>query len=62
VAVDDPVVGPLRQQAPFPRWVGEDPVVPTGAPRLGADTRPVLRELLGLDDAELDRLAADRVI
>src|SRR3954464_2508972 len=44
VAVDDPVVGPLRQQAPFPRFVGEPPVVPSGAPRLGEHTREVLRE------------------
>ena len=25
VAIDDPVLGPVRQQAPFPRFVGEDP-------------------------------------
>jgi crotonobetainyl-CoA:carnitine CoA-transferase CaiB-like acyl-CoA transferase len=62
VEVDDPVLGALRQQAPFPRWVGEDPVVPTGAPRLGADTRDVLGQILGLDPAELDRLAAAAVI
>jgi crotonobetainyl-CoA:carnitine CoA-transferase CaiB-like acyl-CoA transferase len=62
VEVDDPVVGRLRQQAPFPRWVGEDPVVPAGAPRLGQDTRAVLGELLGLDDTELDRLTAAGVI
>jgi len=62
VEVIDPVVGHLRQQAPFPRWVGEEPVVPTGAPRLGEHTRSVLGGVLGLDDAELDRLAAAGVI
>jgi len=62
VQVDDPVVGPLRQQAPFPRFVGETPSVPTGAPRLGADTREVLRDLLGLADTELDDLEAEGVI
>ena len=56
VPVDDPVLGPVRQQAPFPRYVGRPVPVPSGAPRLGADTRAVLAEL-GLDDAELDGLA-----
>jgi crotonobetainyl-CoA:carnitine CoA-transferase CaiB-like acyl-CoA transferase len=59
--VDDPVVGPLRQQAPFPRVVGEPVTAPTGAPRLGEHTRDVLREL-GLSDTELDGLAEDGVI
>jgi formyl-CoA transferase len=62
VTVDDPVVGPVRQQAPFPRFVGEPVVAPTGAPRLGAHTREVLTELAGVDDAMLDRLAAQGVI
>ena len=61
VAVDDPVVGPVRQQAPFPRRVGEPPAVPTGAPRLGEHTRPVLAEL-GLSDADVDELAAEGVV
>jgi crotonobetainyl-CoA:carnitine CoA-transferase CaiB-like acyl-CoA transferase len=62
VVVEDPVVGPMRQQAPFPRFVGEEPVVPSGAPRLGADTRAVLGELDGVDEARLDALAAEGVI
>jgi crotonobetainyl-CoA:carnitine CoA-transferase CaiB-like acyl-CoA transferase len=62
VTVDDPVAGPLRQQAPFPRFVGEPARAPAGAPALGAHTRDVLRERLDLDDAELDRLAAAKVI
>jgi crotonobetainyl-CoA:carnitine CoA-transferase CaiB-like acyl-CoA transferase len=62
VTVDDPVVGPIRQQAPYPRLVGEEPVVPTGAPRLGEHTRSVLGEALGLSPEELDALAADGVI
>jgi succinyl-CoA---D-citramalate CoA-transferase len=60
VTVDDPVLGPIRQQAPYPR--GPDDPVPTGAPRLGEHTREVLTESLGLTDADLDRLAADGVI
>ena len=61
VTVDDPVAGPLKQQAPYPRRVGEKPEAPTGAPRLGEHTTEVLTEL-GLDDAELARLAEAKVI
>ena len=59
--VDDPVAGPMRQQAPFPRTVGEPLVAPTGAPRLGEHTRAVLGEL-GLGDDELDDLSEEGVI
>jgi succinyl-CoA---D-citramalate CoA-transferase len=62
VAVEDPVLGPLRQQAPFPRFVSEPSPAPAGAPRLGEHTRDVLGGILGLSDAELDGLAADGVI
>src|SRR6476660_4926033 len=48
VTVDDPVVGPVRQQAPFPRFVGEPVATPSGAPRLGAHTREVLAEIPGI--------------
>jgi crotonobetainyl-CoA:carnitine CoA-transferase CaiB-like acyl-CoA transferase len=61
VTVDDPVAGPLRQQAPFPRIVGEAPVAPAGAPRLGEHTREVLAEL-GVDDAQFDTLQQDGVV
>lgn len=62
VTVDDAVAGPLRQQAPFPRFVGAPRTTPTGAPRLGQDTDAVLSELLALDDAELARLREEAVI
>jgi crotonobetainyl-CoA:carnitine CoA-transferase CaiB-like acyl-CoA transferase len=62
VEVDDPVAGAIRQQAPFPRFTGEPPAAPSGAPRLGADTRRVLGDELGLSPGELDALAADGVI
>ena len=62
VSVDDPVVGTLRQQAPFPRTVGEAVEAPAGAPRLGEHTRAVLGGVLGLSDTELDELAAAGVV
>jgi len=62
VEVDDPVAGSTRQQAPFPRFAGEAPVAPSGAPRLGEHTGEVLGDVLGLSDAELDALRSDGVI
>ena len=62
LSVDDPVIGAVRQQAPFPRIGGQDPETPTGAPRLGADTDDVLGSVLGLDRSELDRLRAEGII
>jgi crotonobetainyl-CoA:carnitine CoA-transferase CaiB-like acyl-CoA transferase len=62
VTVDDPVIGPIRQQAPYPRQVGETPVAPTGAPRLGEHTDEVLSTLLGLSTAEIDALRAKGIV
>jgi crotonobetainyl-CoA:carnitine CoA-transferase CaiB-like acyl-CoA transferase len=62
VEVDDPVVGPTRQQAPFPRFAGESPPAPAGAPRLGQHTRQVLGDTLSMSDGELDALQSDGVI
>jgi crotonobetainyl-CoA:carnitine CoA-transferase CaiB-like acyl-CoA transferase len=62
VTVQDPVVGPLRQQAPFPRIMGAEENVPTGAPRLGEHTHEVLADLLGLDDAALAELVAEGIV
>jgi crotonobetainyl-CoA:carnitine CoA-transferase CaiB-like acyl-CoA transferase len=61
IAVDDPVIGSVRQQAPYPRFVGEPVPVPGGAPRLGADTDAVLTDL-GLEPAAIARLRADGVV
>jgi crotonobetainyl-CoA:carnitine CoA-transferase CaiB-like acyl-CoA transferase len=61
VTVDDPVAGPMKQQAPYPRRVGEVPEAPTGAPELGSHTHEVLTEL-GLSEAELDALSADGIV
>jgi crotonobetainyl-CoA:carnitine CoA-transferase CaiB-like acyl-CoA transferase len=60
--VDDPVVGPIRQQAPFPRLGPLPRPAPAGAPLLGQHTRTVLAELCGLDDATLDNLAETGII
>jgi succinyl-CoA---D-citramalate CoA-transferase len=62
VEVDDPVAGPMRHQAPFPRFAGETPAAPSGAPRLGQHTREVLAEALGMSSEELDVLRSDGVI
>jgi crotonobetainyl-CoA:carnitine CoA-transferase CaiB-like acyl-CoA transferase len=62
VAVDDPVLGPIRQQAPYPRLVGEPAAVPAGAPGLGAHNREVWCDLVGLAPAELEDLRARGVV
>jgi crotonobetainyl-CoA:carnitine CoA-transferase CaiB-like acyl-CoA transferase len=62
VTVDDPVVGPIRQQAPFPRYVGRPTPVPTGAPRLGADNQAVWCDLVGVSPDELRQLQDDKVV
>ena len=62
LTVDDPVIGAVRQQAPFPRWAGSEPPVPSGAPRLGEHTDEVLSEVLGYDADRIAALRADGVI
>jgi len=61
VPVDDPVIGSIRQQAPFPRVAGEPVVAPAGAPRLGAHTDEVLGAL-GVDASELAALREKGVV
>jgi crotonobetainyl-CoA:carnitine CoA-transferase CaiB-like acyl-CoA transferase len=62
VVVDDPGLGPLLQQAPFPRLGDAPPVAPTGAPRLGEHNVEVWCGELGLTPEELDVLRADGVV
>ncbi len=62
IAIDDPVVGPLNQQAPFPRFDSHPPPIPTGAPRLGQHTDEVLTALCNLTPDDLASLRADKVI
>ena len=54
VVVDDPVAGPVRQQAPFPRLDGRQPTAPTPAPTLGQHNRDVWCGLVGLTEPELE--------
>ncbi len=60
IAIDDPVLGAVQQQAPFPRYKGEERPVPSGAPQLGADNDEIWGELVGPE--QLARLRADHIV
>jgi crotonobetainyl-CoA:carnitine CoA-transferase CaiB-like acyl-CoA transferase len=62
VTVDDPVIGPVRQQAPYPRRVGETPTPPAGAPRLGEHTDEVLSTLLAMSAADVAALREKGIV
>ncbi len=62
VTVADPVAGPHRQQAPFPRFDGRRPEPPQPAPRLGEHNDEVWTGLVGLSADELEGLRRDGVI
>jgi len=62
VAVDDPVIGSVRQQAPFPRLTRSPAAAPSGAPRLGEHNREVWCGLLGLSDEDLADLIGRGVV
>ncbi|MGD0880578.1 MAG: CoA transferase [Acidimicrobiales bacterium] len=62
VTVDDPVAGPHRQQAPFPRLDGHRPVAPRPAPLLGEHNDEVWCGLVGLSADQLEGYRADGVI
>ncbi len=61
VTVNDPVIGALRQQAPYPRFVGSPSAIPAGAPRLGEHTSDVLGQL-GLSETDIETLRTNGVI
>jgi crotonobetainyl-CoA:carnitine CoA-transferase CaiB-like acyl-CoA transferase len=62
VTVEDPVAGPVRQQAPFPRWAGERPGPPVGAPRLGQHNEEIWCGVVGLTPGELEGLRSRGVV
>lgn len=62
VTVDDPVIGPTQQQAPYPRVDGATPQPPTGAPTLGQHNEDVWCGLVGLSADELADYQARGVI
>ena len=62
VTVDDPIAGP-RKYARSPLHLSSAPEIPTApAPQLGEHTRPILQDLLGYDQAEIERLQDQGVI
>lgn len=62
VEIDDPVIGQVRQQAPFPRMVGEPSHVPEGAPELGQHNHQVWCEVIGLTEDELAGLREKGIV
>jgi crotonobetainyl-CoA:carnitine CoA-transferase CaiB-like acyl-CoA transferase len=50
VTVEDPVIGPVRQQAPYPRLSTMPVAAPSGAPRLGEHNDEIWGDLLSTDD------------
>jgi formyl-CoA transferase len=61
VTIDDPVVGKVRQQAPFPR-LAATPAAVVPAPALGQHNDDVWCDELGLSRDELDGYRTDGVI
>jgi crotonobetainyl-CoA:carnitine CoA-transferase CaiB-like acyl-CoA transferase len=62
VTVDDPVAGPHRQQAPFPRLDGHAPKAPRPAPLLGQHNDEIWQDLVGLSADELEAYRTDGII
>jgi crotonobetainyl-CoA:carnitine CoA-transferase CaiB-like acyl-CoA transferase len=57
-----PDLGPITMEGPAFRATGMADVFIGPAPKLGEHTRDIARDLLGLDDAEVDRLFAAGVL
>ncbi len=62
VPVEDPVLGPVAQQAPVPRLDRTPLAVSRGAPQLGGDNEAVFLGLLGMSRAKYDELRAAGVV
>ena len=62
VTVDDPIAGP-RKYARSPLHLSAAPeILTTPAPQLGEHTRPILQDLLGYDNNDIDQLSEQGVI
>src|SRR5437588_859746 len=61
IDVEDPTLGPVKQQAPVPRLDRTPLQVPSGAPKLGQHTDDVLRELLGMSIGEIEALRSEGI-
>ncbi len=57
--VADPLLGPVLHPGVVPRMDGVPALPRSTGPAVGADTRAVLRDLLGYDAATIERLAAE---
>jgi crotonobetainyl-CoA:carnitine CoA-transferase CaiB-like acyl-CoA transferase len=62
VTVDDPVLGPVRQQATVPRFDGTVPDAPSGAPVLGEHNDEVWGSIVGVSPDDLTRFRADGIV
>ncbi len=62
VTVSDSTIGEVRQQAPFPRFVGEPVPVPDSAPKLGEHNDEVWLGLVGIDPDRFQSLCTCQVI
>jgi formyl-CoA transferase len=62
VAVDDPVIGPVRMQGVYPRFSRTPGAIRRGAPRLGEHNDEVYGGLLGIPEDERAVLRRDGVI
>ena len=62
ITVDDPVIGPVKQQGPATRFVGEETPTPEPAPQLGQHNEEVWCGLVGLAPDELGGLTERGVV
>ena len=60
--MQDPELGPMRVQAPVPRFSATPGKVTHLGPPLGADNAEVYRQLLGFGDTRLKELREQGVI
>jgi crotonobetainyl-CoA:carnitine CoA-transferase CaiB-like acyl-CoA transferase len=61
VELDHPDIGPVRQPKPAARFDCTPAQIQGPAPRIGEDTAAILTEI-GLDAAEIERLAAEEIV